>query len=225
MQIGTPNINTFQWNANTYMRYDRPANDYINIYTGGQHNLYMRFGNNEKHLHGSWSEPVLNAITSDRRLKTSITPLRRTLQGLQGENATEQGKKGDGALWMLRQLRPVSYHFKAGSESKYMRFGFIADELETTVPQVVRSGGSRQGVENTKTVAIYDLLALLTAAGQSQQEVIENQERLMDQVEAEFEAFKAELKILKEMKEKKRQANRALACGATRKKRRRLWWR
>ena len=29
----------------------------------------------------------------------------------------------------MRQLRPVSYYFKKGSESKYMRFGFIGREL------------------------------------------------------------------------------------------------
>ena len=64
-----------------------------------------------------------------------------------------------------RQLRPVSYYFKKGSESKYMRFGFIgqrqqrqqrraesraevwavsvptcsADDLESVLPQVVRT--------------------------------------------------------------------------------------
>ncbi|CAE7786730.1 unnamed protein product [Symbiodinium sp. CCMP2456] len=197
------------------------------MWVAGFNALDMEFGGGASVLHGTWTYPSSGAVTSqgarDRRLKTEITPLRRTLQGMQpqGENATGQKKKGDGALWMLRQLRPVSYSFKAGSESKYMRFGFIADELETTVPQVVRSGGTKQGVENSKKVQMFDLIALLTAAGQSQQEVIENQ----DQVESEFEAFKAELKLLKELKEKKRQANRALACGATRKKRRRLWWR
>ena len=30
-----------------------------------------------------------------------------------------------------RQLRPVSYYFKKGSESKYMRFGFIGQEVDT----------------------------------------------------------------------------------------------
>ncbi|CAJ1353591.1 unnamed protein product [Effrenium voratum] len=126
---------------------------------------------------------------------------------------------------MLRQLRPVSYNFKQGSESKYMRFGFIADELESVVPQLIRTNPLKQGLTDVKHVSMIDLVALLTAAGQSQQQVIETQERLMDQVEAEFEAFKSELKILHQLKEKKRQANRALACGASRKKRRRLWWR
>jgi len=226
LNVGTPNINSLQFDTNSYIKYSEGANDYIQMWVGGFMALDMEFGGTASVLHGAWDIATV-AISSDRRLKTEIRPLRRTLQGMQpqGENATGQKKKGDGALWMLRQLRPVSYSFKAGSESKYMRFGFIADELETTVPQVVRSGGTKQGVENSKTVQMFDLIALLTAAGQSQQEVIENQERLMDQVESEFEAFKAELKLLKELKEKKRQANRALACGATRKKRRRLWWR
>ncbi|CAE7897069.1 unnamed protein product [Symbiodinium necroappetens] len=200
LKVGTPNINSLEFGtgacANVLLalvlerRVDFSCKDALSMEIGG---------GSQNQLHGTWY--IVNP--TDRRLKTEITPLRR-------------------------QLRPVSYSFKAGSESKYMRFGFIADELETTVPQVVRSGGTKQAPE--------DLIALLTAAGQSQQEVIENQERLMagvsgsfalglalawgyDQVESEFEAFKAELKLLKELKEKKRQANRALACGATRKKR------
>lgn len=232
LKVGTPNINSIQFDTNTYVKYVEGANDYLQFWSNGFRAIDMEIvatpaTTDPKRLHGTWTYPSSGTVNSDRRLKTEITPLRRTLQGMQtqGEIATGQKKKGDGALWMLRQLRPVSYSFKAGSESKYMRFGFIADELETTVPQLVRSGGTEQGLENAKKVQMFDLIALLTAAGQSQQEVIENQERLMDQVESEFEAFKAELKLLKELKEKKRQANRALACGATRKKRRRLWWR
>ncbi|OLP93749.1 hypothetical protein AK812_SmicGene24293 [Symbiodinium microadriaticum] len=214
LKVGTPNINSIQFDTNTYVKYVEGANDYLQFWSNGfrvplalvlerlvdfscKDAIDMEIvatpaTTDPKRLHGTWTYPSSGTVNSDRRLKTEITPLRR-------------------------QLRPVSYSFKAGSESKYMRFGFIADELETTVPQLVRSGG----LENAKK----DLIALLTAAGQSQQEVIENQERLMaglsvwDQVESEFEAFKAELKLLKELKEKKRQANRALACGATRKKR------
>jgi hypothetical protein len=51
-----------------------------------------------------------------------------------------------------------------------MRFGFIADELESVVPQVVRNVGNRNRAdyEDQKAVVYQDLIALLVAASQSQ---------------------------------------------------------
>jgi hypothetical protein len=135
---------------------------------------------------------------SDRRLKKDIMPLQRTLRDALSnaisEGASDQAggavdaagaqqpsgakaapqKPGtlaaDSTLWLLRQLRPVSYSFKKGAESKYMRFGFIADELESVVPQVVRNVGNRNRAdyEDQKAVVYQDLIALLVAASQSQ---------------------------------------------------------
>lgn len=216
--------------SNTYVYYDTAAaNQKVGFYFNNFEAILME-DNPRGQLHGTWVADA-GYTESDRRLKKDIKPLRRTLAEFQAEKVEARTIRGessaeDGALWTLRQLRPVSYYFKQGSESKYMRFGFIADELESVVPNLVRaSGDSKSGLQDAKGIQINDIIALLTAAGQSQQQVIDSQERLMDQVEAEFEAFKAELKVLNQLKEKKRQANRALACGATRKKRRRPWWR
>lgn len=211
--------------ANTYFYYAQSTTPKEwGFYFAGNRVMAIQESPVDGNFHGSWTRPPVNWAMSDRRMKKDIKPLRRTLQGLQAESGDDR-LRGDSALWMLRQLRPVSYSFKKGAESKYMRFGFIADELEAVVPSLVRSSPEKQGLKDFKAVQMKDIIALLAAAGQSQQEVIETQERLMDQVEAEFEAFKAELKVLNQLKEKKRQANRALACGATRKKRRRPWWR
>jgi len=70
----------------------------------------------------------------------------------------------------------VSYSFKKGAESKYMRFGFIADELESVVPQVVRNVGNRNRADfdDQKAVVYQDLIALLVAATQSQSSQIED---------------------------------------------------
>lgn len=215
--------------SNTYVYYDTAAaNQKVGFYFNNFEAILME-DNPRGQLHGTWTADA-GYTESDRRLKKDIKPLRRTLAEFQAEKGPRtipgESSAEDGALWTLRQLRPVSYYFKQGSESKYMRFGFIADELESVVPNLVRaSGDSKSGLQDAKGIQINDIIALLTAAGQSQQQVIDSQERLMDQVEAEFEAFKAELKVLNQLKEKKRQANRALACGATRKKRRRPWWR
>merc|ERR1712032_1415056 len=121
-----------------------------------------------------------NIVTSDRRLKTDIKPLQRTLRQVvtvqPAPKATKQlsgaTASNDGALWLLRQLRPVSYSFRKGAESKYMRFGFIADELESVVPQVVRHVGDRD-VADQKAVVYQDLIAVLASAVQEHQKMLE----------------------------------------------------
>lgn len=61
-----------------------------------------------------------------------------------------------------------------------MRFGFIADELESVVPSVVRGGLKTDQMEDGKGVQYWDLLALLGAAAQSQQQVIDGQQKRLD---------------------------------------------
>merc|ERR1719215_782836 len=129
-------------------------------------------------LHGTWLSEVAMS-TSERRLKRGITDLSGTLQEIVPKSSEKYrrgraqelppGKipTGDDALWVLRQLRPVSYSFKSrGPEAKYMRFGFIAEELETVIPQVVRDVGGKSN-EVKKAVLYQDLIALLAAAAQS----------------------------------------------------------
>jgi len=110
------------------------------------------------YFHGTWT--IESSFNSDRRLKKNIMPLHRTLREViasrAGHTVDFDAKSGDrkmndietrdadGASWMLRQLRPVSYSFRKGAESKFMRFGFIADELESVVPEVVRRPGDRE---------------------------------------------------------------------------------
>lgn len=106
-------------------------------------------------------------------------------------------------MWLLRQLRPVSYSFRKGQDSKSMRFGFIADELDSVVPQVVRRPGDRD-VADQKAVVYQDLIALLAAATQSQQQVIDTQQSKMDELET-YQSDLAEMtrKLIQEVKEMK----------------------
>lgn len=196
--------NTVQFSPNSYM-----------YYTGTQIQWYMAgtrvlaFDGSGGTLHNTWVSNTVLTV-SDRRMKKDIKPLQRSLRDLLSPQASEPAAtvaptapagapKGDdaGALWMLRQLRPVSYYFKKGSESKYMRFGFIADELESVVPQVVRQGRSDE-LSNTKSVVYTDLIALLTAAAQGQQQVIERQQGRMDKLLSDFASLKTELVNLKQ---------------------------
>merc|ERR1712061_442164 len=71
--------------------------------------------------------------------------------------------------WLLRELRPVSFNLKHGPEAKYLKFGFIAQELETVFPNLVRTVGQ----DDTKAVATQDLVAVLTLAMQALQKELE----------------------------------------------------
>lgn len=156
-------------------------------------------------LHGTWLAPS-SLAPSDRRLKKDIRPLGRTIKDLLGnqfheDQADSSGQTpasdAGGAMWLLRQLRPVSYSFKKGAESKHMRFGFLADELETVVPNVVRNLNFGD-YPDMKTVMYQDLIALLTAAAQGQQDVLEKQKQLMDTLVGKIQAMKSQIRGLKE---------------------------
>lgn len=167
-------------------------------------------------LHGSWNVES-SLVTSDRRLKTNIMPLQRTLREVvapRGEKKAPTGIAGvpspsqsigaknaasDGALWLLRQLRPVSYSFRKGMDSKFMRFGFIADELESVIPEVVRRPGDRD-VEDQKAVVYQDLIALIAAATQSQQKLIETQQARVAQLEEMQQKMMQKIMALEEAK-------------------------
>lgn len=123
-------------------------------------------------LHGTWMADTVVEI-SDRRLKTNIQPidnqLQKNLETLGGGNAPSPGgaSPADKPLqWVLRQLRPVSYNFKKGVDAKNMRFGFIAQEMEKVLPQVVRELPKKDDVlgdEPKKGIVYPDLIAVLTA--------------------------------------------------------------
>jgi len=84
--------------------------------------------------------------------------------------------------WLLRELRPVSFKLKSGPEAKYLKFGFIAQELETIFPNLVRNvGGAKDSEEGTKAIASQDLIAVLTLALQSLQKEMEKQREFMMQ--------------------------------------------
>jgi hypothetical protein len=192
--LRVPNYIKFE-NANTYMM---ETGSGLEFYVSGAKAMTME--NDGGILHGSWnSESVF--VTSDRRLKTDIKPLQRTLRQVVTIQPTPKASRqlsgaapnNDGALWLLRQLRPVSYSFRKGAESKYMRFGFIADELESVVPQIVRTVGDRD-VADQKAVVYQDLIALLAAAAQSQQSLIQELKSEMATSQSEMATSQQELR-------------------------------
>jgi len=152
---------------NTYLNYDDAAtNPTLEVYV----NAYRAISMSQKSsfvggaLHGAWYADNMVYI-SDRRLKTSIRPLVAELDARAASAGAVMSSVGDGAAWVLRQLRPVSYYFKRDAEAKHQRFGFIAQEVAETIPQVVQEDTSR--AESVKGIVYQDFIAIFTAILQS----------------------------------------------------------
>jgi hypothetical protein len=88
-------------------------------------------------------------------------------------------------------------------DSKNMRFGFIADELESVIPEVVRRPGDRE-VADQKAVVYQDLIALLASATQSQQKLIATQKARMQELEKLQADMLERITYLQKSKEAKR---------------------
>merc|ERR1712176_744795 len=73
-------------------------------------------------------------------------------------------------MGLLRELRPVSFSFRQGPEAKQARYGFVAQELEKVLPDIVRTH------KDEKHVLYQDMIAVLTLAAQVQQDRLAAQE-------------------------------------------------
>jgi hypothetical protein len=121
------------------------------------------------HLHGQWTIDT-PLTTSDRRFKKDIQPIERFF-------VKEGQVHSPGEIF--RRLRPVSFAM-TDDEANRNRFGFIAQELEEVLPNVVVSttgkpsaDAAAEAGEGTKAVLYQDLIALLTAVVQQQQQTID----------------------------------------------------
>merc|ERR1719198_3102 len=115
-------------------------------------------------LHSTWIvETDGGGMTSmsDRSLKENIQSLHSSLRSrLPLEALADDADAGLGGVteWLLQQMRPVSYNMKNSSDSE-LRFGFIADEMADTLPDVTREQIDSKG---TSGIVYQDLIAVLT---------------------------------------------------------------
>lgn len=195
--------------SSTMIEFTQSPSPMMDHYVNSVHTMSM--SETVSVLHGVW-ESDFSITTSDRRLKTSIQPLYQTIAAraktrwseTHGDLPMNVATPDDGRLrgvsssssqvapskqqqdqpigWLLRELRPVSFKLKSGPEAKYLKFGFIAQELETIFPNLVRNiGGGKESDEGTKAIASQDLIAVLTLALQSLQKEMEKQRDWMMQ--------------------------------------------
>jgi hypothetical protein len=143
-------------------------------------------------LEGVWSSDNVISL-SDRRLKKDIIPLEQTIMaemdksfGRIGQSDGEiQGNVGssEAISWVLRELRPVSFSFRRGPESKYSRYGFVAQEVGRTLPALSRE---KDGYHH---VQYQDIIALLTLTAKNQQERLDNQQERLDNQQERLQAL------------------------------------
>lgn len=137
-------------------------------------------------LHGTWSSEQM-VTASDARLKTGIMPVRsfaarRKRHSMQPFRA---GRLRKGPLTsLLMGLRPVAYRYRHSKQR--LRFGFLTQDLEQHLPEVVAQLPFTQEAEvddkgetrmPLKGIMYQDLIAVLAAASQEQQLRIESLER------------------------------------------------
>jgi hypothetical protein len=187
-------------------------------------------------LHGLWHSDEVIA-SSDRTMKVDIANLEdyagrcQTPECRQASRTSllhrlkPRGKRGSEPVRslfpILQELRPVVYRYKDGATGlgkNQVRFGFVADELEQLVPDVVRTT-TKEG-QSKKGVVYQDLIALLAAGMREHQgrlEAVERQHSSSEQTTAEAEtALQAELQsVRKELQELKDAASQSESASAS----------
>jgi hypothetical protein len=115
-----------------------------------------------------------------------------------------QQTKDEAVLALMRQLSPVSYKYKNNSESKYSRFGFVAQDIEKMLPDVVRQHYTGDSDLPTARAMMYrDLISVLTMGMQSMDRVSENLEieiqNLSLRADQDYEELDPKLKLLEDL--------------------------
>jgi len=104
-------------------------------------------------------------LGSDRKIKKNIAPVTYGIDA-------------------LKRLKPVSYQFIEDQKNQ-QRFGFIAQELEEVIPELIR----KDELDNY-SVSYLDMISILVKSVQEQQAVIEMQQKEIQAIKAELERRK-----------------------------------
>jgi hypothetical protein len=88
-------------------------------------------------------------------------------------------------LGQLLQLRPVTYHWKDGSSDRRLQLGFIAQEVQKVLPELVSGDDKVTGDPSKMLTLNYDgLLPVVVKAVQEQQGLIQSQQKLISALES-----------------------------------------
>ncbi|MDA8876944.1 tail fiber domain-containing protein [bacterium] len=113
--------------------------------------------------------------TSDRRLKTNIESLKY-------------------GLAEVMQLTPVSFNWKNDSAQTRNKIGYIAQDVQKLIPEVVNVGDNE---EQTLGMNYGEMVVVLTNAIKEQQAIIEAHKKENESQKSELKTQKAEIESLK----------------------------
>ncbi|MEL6131927.1 MAG: tail fiber domain-containing protein [Bacteroidota bacterium] len=120
-------------------------------------------------------------MASDRKLKRNIKPIRN-------------------AIGTVQQLAGVTYNYNTDVRpelrlSDELQYGFVAQEVEKVLPELVRPAVDPYGEEDDYVVMNYDgIIPVLTEAIKEQQEIIDEQEIRLETQEAVIDQLLNRLK-------------------------------
>jgi len=111
---------------------------------------------------------------SDRNLKKDIEPMGTILD-------------------KVVQLKPSKYHYIDGREDMPKSYGFIAQEVHSIFPEIVRE------IDGNQALAYADFSVMAIQAIQEQQQLIEDQKEQIENMKIQLEQFENELKTIHEL--------------------------
>lgn len=129
-------------------------------------------GTNIGGIRGNGAGGTMYSTTSDRRLKQNIKTF------------------GDG-LAILDKINPAIYQMKSNPTQD--EIGFIAQELQEVLPQVVGGNPSDNVDESPMTVDYGRITPVLVAAIKEQQEIIETLTKRLNDQDKQFNELRAEI--------------------------------
>jgi hypothetical protein len=154
----------------------------------GDWNMISATSDGTGFFHGHWTFDTA-ASTSDRRLKSQITPLGMALK----EQAAAQNMTV--AEWIIQELRPVSFVLNGNDPTP--RYGFIAQDVQGVLPELVRAiGDGKTGDGDTLSVLYQDMIAILTLVVQEHQLEIKNLREEIVQTRRELDDLREMVKGL-----------------------------
>lgn len=130
--------------------------------------------------------------SSDKRLKRNVKPISEALNKI--ENI-----EGKTYYWKTEKYKDRGF-------SDQLQYGFIAQELEEIMPELVL-----KGKDGFKSINYIEMIPILTEAIKEQQQVIENQKEEIETVKAKMLILDTENKALKtEAKQEKQELDQRL---------------
>ncbi|CAE8643774.1 unnamed protein product [Polarella glacialis] len=162
----------------------------VSLSVDGSYNSSLTLSAAGGTLNGEWTSDEMVTV-SDRTLKLNVRPLREVLLQLAAGTTANETRRDShfsepSVSAVLRALKPVAFQYKSrppeatgpsnGSQeclAGLERFGFVADELAETLPQLLRKVMWQCRSSTVKGVVYQDLIAVLTAVAQEHEARLE----------------------------------------------------